>query len=312
MNCTVAGQTPNCGIRCSISKAKDAALFGRYERYARFFATVPGGLRTIHSDAWRDVGASWEPEEVGFIDHANEQWCGQRGDAQFWRGVGEGVSMGVEGNDGQAAEFMGLLSFMYHSDLGWDTTIWGRIVTGSNLGWDLDVYCNNPGGRCTWADMADNFFLTARVYQLALTQELLGTDAALWTELDPSLPAQAAAAQCNASCWANASCGAWDLIKVTPSSGKTKPTCGQFALGTAVGCARDANQWAGAKAPLPAPAPLQPVQQAWTLPLSWVGRALSAVSRTPQGEAPAGVLAGNGRTLWVNVTPSYAVRITAA
>ena len=311
---------------------------------------------------------------------------------------------------------MGLLSFMYHSSLGWDTTIWGRIVTGSNLGWDLDVYCNNPGGRCTWDDMADNFFLTARVYQLALTQELLGTDAegwhrfrgggrvhashtrpgaalpavaqpsswpfggdvipivngkggallplveadgdtlapwvlhayqrsagaqppdpacplfvpgeaeagadntavgdyadaALWTELDPSLPEQAVVAQCNASCWANATCGAWDLIKVTPSSGKTKPTCGLFALGTAVGCARDANQWAGAKAPLPAPAPLQPVQQAWTLPLSWVGRALSAVSLTPQGGAPAGVFVSNGRTLWVNVTPSYAVRVTAA
>jgi hypothetical protein len=408
------GQTPNPGCRCSISKAKDAALHGRYARYGKMLAVVPPGLRTIHSDAWRDVGASWEPSPLGYIDHANEQFCGQRGDAAFWKGVGGGVSMGVEGNDGQAAEFMGTISFMYHSTLGWDTTIWGRIVTGTNLGWDLDVYCNNPGGRCSWDDMADNFYLQARIYQLALTQELLGTDAAgwhrfrgggrvhashtraagggalprvpqpstwpfggdsipivdgkggallplvnadgeglapwvlhayqrsagaapdptcplyvpgeatagadntavgdygdaaVWTELDPALPAAAAAAACNASCWANASCGAWDLIKVTPSSGRTKPTCGQFAPGAAVGCSRDANQWAGAKGPLPMPAPHAPVAQAWTLPLSWVGREVRAVTLTPQGEAPAQAFV-NGRSLSVNCTPALAVRLT--
>jgi hypothetical protein len=412
------GQTPNPGCRCSISKSKDAAFYNRYTRYAKMLSIIPPvGLRTIHSDAWRDVGASWEPEPLGFVDHANEQYCGQKGDSDFWRSVGDGVSMGVEGNDGQAAELMGTVSFLYHSDLGYDTTIWGRIVTGTNLGWDLDVYCNNPGGRCTWFDMADNFYLTARVYQLALTEELLGTtaegwhrfrgggrvhashtrsalsvqsgrvptpstwpfggdsipivdgkggallplvsthgdtlspwllhayqhssgsppydptcplflpgsaeigadntsvgdyaSAAFWTELDPTLPLLTVVAQCNASCWANASCGAWDLIKVTPSSGKTKPTCGQFAVGAAVGCARDTNQWAGAKAPLPLPPAQQVIQQAWTLPLSWVGRAVAAVSLTPQGEAPTGVLV-NGRDLMVNVTPGFAVRLTAA
>ena len=103
----VTGQTPDPGCRCSISKAKDAARYGRYARYGKMLAVVPPGLRTIHSDAWRDVGASWEPEPTGFVDHANEQFCGCRGDSEFWRGVGAGVSMGVEGNDGQAAEFMG-------------------------------------------------------------------------------------------------------------------------------------------------------------------------------------------------------------
>ena len=180
MDGSETGQTPNPGCRCSISKSKDKAFYNRYERYAKMLSIVPPGLRTIHSDAWRDVGASWEPAPLGFIDHANEQFCGQKGDSDFWRGVGGGISLGVEGNDGQAAEFMGRLSFMYHSDLGWDTTIWGRIVTGTNLGWDLDVYCNNPGGRCTWFDMADNFYLSARIYQLALTQELLGTTAEGW------------------------------------------------------------------------------------------------------------------------------------
>ena len=422
MDGSKTGQTPNPGCRCSISKAKDAALYSRYQRYAKMLAVVPPGLRTIHSDAWRDVGASWEPPPLGFVDHANEQWCGQRGDAEFWRGVGEGggVSMGVEGNDGQAAEFMGTVSFLYHSNLGWDTTIWGRIVTGSNLGWDNDVYCNNPGGRCTWDDMADNFYLSARVYQLALTEELLGTTgegwhrfrgggrvhaahtrppsssgapladvpqpsswpfggdvipivngrggallplvqadgaslapytlhayqksqggggapdptcplflpgaatqgadntavgdygaAALWTELDPTLPLLTVVSQCNASCWQNATCGAWDLIKVTPTSGKTKPTCGLYALGAAIGCQRDSNQWAGAKAPLPMPAPGAPIQQLWKLPLSWVGKAVSAVSLTPQGEAPAGVSV-SGRDLHVNCTPSFPVRLTAS
>ena len=406
------GQTPNPGCRCSISKAKDAALYGRYARYARMLAVVPPGLRTVHSDAWRDVGASWEPPPLGFVDHANEQWCGQRGDADFWRGVGQGVSLGVEGNDGQAAELMGTVSYLYHSGQGWDTAAWGRIVTGSSLGWDLDVYCNNPGGRCAWEDMADSFYLSARVYQLALTEELLGTTAegwhrftgggrvhaahtrpglagvpqpsswpfggdaipivngrggallplvqadgatlapftlhayqkgagggapdptcplflpsaaqgadntavgdygaaAQWTELDPALPLLAVVGQCNASCWANASCGAWDLIKVTPTSGRTRPTCGLYALGTAVGCVRDGNQWAGAKAPLPLPAPSAPTQQLWRLPLSWVGRAVSAVSLTPQGEAPAGVSV-SGRDLRVNCTPSFPVRLTAS
>ena len=133
----VTGQTPNPGRRCSISKAKDAAAHGRYARYARMFGVVPGGLRTIHSDAWRDVGASWEPE--GLLDWANEQRCGQQGDAAFWAAHGSGVSMGVEGNDGQAAELMGTVSFLYHSGAGWDPVSWGRLVAGTALGWDLDV-----------------------------------------------------------------------------------------------------------------------------------------------------------------------------
>ena len=135
--------------------------------------------------------------------------------------------------------------------------------------------------------------------------------AAVWTELDPSLPLLTVVEQCNATCWANASCGAWDLIKVTPSSGKTKPTCGQFAIGAAFGCTRDSNQWAGAKAPLPLPPAPQVVEQAWTLPLSWVGQTVTAVSLTPQGETPAGVVV-NGRSLMVNVTPGFPVRLTAS
>ena len=137
--------------------------------------------------------------------------------------------------------------------------------------------------------------------------------AAVWTVLDPSLPELAVVRQCNASCWANSSCGAWDLIKVTPSSGKTRPTCGQYAVGVAYGCRADPNQWAGAKAPLPLPPPPTTVTQVWTLPLSWVGRALTAVTLTPEGEAPGPGVRVEGRKLsLLNMTPSWPVRLTAA
>ena len=85
-NCSVTHeQSPDCGIRCSISKTRDAVTYGRYQRYARMFDVVPvQGLRTIHSDAWRDVGASWEPNH--FISMESEQFFGQDGDSNFWKG----------------------------------------------------------------------------------------------------------------------------------------------------------------------------------------------------------------------------------
>ena len=44
------------------------------------FRVIPPGLKTIHSDAWRDVGASWETYTgvgTGFIPWESEQFCGQ-------------------------------------------------------------------------------------------------------------------------------------------------------------------------------------------------------------------------------------------
>lgn len=472
MNCTTTNfQTPDCGIRCSISKTKDNVYYGRYDRYARFFDTVPSGMRTIHSDAWRDVGASWEPEESGgFIDWANEQRCGSQADSAFW--ASHGMSMGIEGNDGQAAELMGTVSFLYHASPydGWSPYIWGRLVYGTTNGWDLDVYCNNPGGRCTWTDMANNYYLAARVYHLAMTDELLGTTTASkitstpahatanansrsrsssgssadprlqqegvhrfmrggrmhtahtrmhlttptplqlpqstapdlgsssgdipqpstwpyggdvipilqssgaallplvmadgstldpdvlhayqqatsplpdascplysqnssvfvaadntalsnWNgvgpdapydqfELDPSLPLPTVIATCNGTCWGNASCVAWDLIKVTGNSGRTKPLCMLFAVAT--GCDADPNQVAGVKVPLPVPPLPAGVNQTWTLPLSWVGSTVTAVTISPQGEVPGKpdvIIAGRNLTL-AGVVPGLPVRLT--
>lgn len=447
-NGSTGDQNPNYGMRCSISKTKDNVQYGRYARYARFFSTVPAGsVRTIHSDAWRDVGASWEPESAGgYIPCESEQFCGQAADSAFWRS--HGVSMGVEGPDGQAQEFSGTVSYEYHVD-GWDPAIWGRVIGGTSLGYDLDVYCNNPGGKCGWASYADSFYLSARIYQLALTDELLNSRAAAareaagsssgssssgsgssdggssgmeghlrfrsggriavahtygadgmrahlasagvsqpsswpyggdvipivdgaggallplvmpdgatlhpsilhayqasngvgpddpncalfqsspalytaanntrfdnwanpaWSfEMDPSLPELQVVAQCNATCWANATCAGWDMIKVTPNSGKLKPVCEVYAAPS--GCGADPNQWAGVKAPLPVPTPGAGVNQVWTLPLSWVGGTVNATTLTPTGPVTGQpTVQVTGRKLQLlGVQPGYPVRLT--
>ena len=305
-------------------------------------------------------------------------------------------------------------------------------------------YCNNPGGSCGWVKWANAFYFGARLYQLALTDELLGTDAAaaataasgtgssvsgaspadgthrfarggrvhvrhtrvhrsgmaalaaartttdipspsVWPyggdtipivndfgglllplvnadgdtlasdtlhayplaahpppdpdcplysadpteytganntalgtygigfyaqiEFDPSLPEEHCVSVCNATCWANATgCAAWDLIKVTPTSGKVKPLCSLYA--SAAGCESDTNQWSGVKSPLPVPSPDGLVNQTWTLPLSWVGLKVSATTLTPEGEVPGPdvLIVGRNFTL-AGVQPGCAVRL---
>lgn len=322
------------------------------------------------------------------------------GDTSFW--ASHGASFGCEGQNGQAAEMMGMVSYQYHGD-GWQTELWGRLITGSSLGFDDDLYCDNPGGMCGWAAIADSFYLKARVYQLALTDELLSSSGSVFRfrgggvvqeahargrvwELSPpsswpyggdsipivsgtsvlvplvmpngqlssdtlhsyqwsatpgpdsncplygpgytgadntclsnwaspplasfnlsaSLPEMQAVAACNASCWGNSSCGAWDMIKVTPFSGKSKPLCLLFA--SATGCGSDPNQWAGVKAPLPIPSSNNIT---WTLPLSWVGHPVSSVTLTPSGPLPSqGVVIQGRQMTLVDITPGWPVRIT--
>ena len=424
-NCTVTHeQTPDCGIRCSISKTRDAVSHGRYERMGRMFDVVPAGMRTVHSDAWRDVGASWEAS--GYLSMESENFCGQIADRDFWQS--HGVSMGNEGENGQAAEMLGAVVFEYHGD-GWDPALWRRIVCGSSLGFDTDVYCYAPGGKCSASSISDSFWLGAKLYQLALTDELLGggegaagrggpqrhhrflrggriqkahanrvaaaplgadlgppstwpyggddipvargsgvfvplvlpdgtlspdtahayaasstpapppvnascplfsSDPAVFSfaenvafsdwsessdqfELDPSIPEHSAALECKAACDANGTaCGGWDMIKVTPFSGKTKPLCMLYR--SPVGCEADDNQVSGVKAPLPVPPPAPSgggLNQSWTLPLSWVGKALTATTVAPGGDAPAQfVLDGRALTV-IDMTPGVPVRLVA-
>ena len=168
----VQQQIPDYGVRCSISKTKDNSYYGRYERIGRFLTTIPSSpkIETIHSDAWRDVGSSFEPD--GFISESSEQFCGQIADRNFW--AANNISLGVEGQDGQAAEMMGVSTFWLHDNgNSWSTTLFGRISGGSSLGFDADVHCS-PGGLCGFYNYAQQFYTYARVYQTALTSELLG------------------------------------------------------------------------------------------------------------------------------------------
>ncbi len=84
-------QIPNCGIRCSISKTRDTVSYGRYERIGQMLSTVPAGIRTVHSDAWRDVGVSYEP--TGFLSFESEARCGQQADAAFWASANASIGM---------------------------------------------------------------------------------------------------------------------------------------------------------------------------------------------------------------------------
>jgi hypothetical protein len=129
-------------------------------------------IETIHSDAWRDVGSSFEPAPIGFIPDASEAYCGQEADRDFW--ASRGVSLGVEGQDGQAEEMMGVSTFWLHDNgASWSTTLFGRIAGGSSLGFDDDAHCSS-GGMCGFFVFADAFHRSAKLYQMALTAELLG------------------------------------------------------------------------------------------------------------------------------------------
>jgi hypothetical protein len=123
-----------------------------------------------------------------------------------------------------------------------------------------------------------------------------------------SLPQQMAA--CAAACAANAtSCRGWNLIKTTGNSGHDVPQCSLFE--NPAGCHYDANQAGGTKAPLPVPAPPAPTLANWTLPLSWVGKTVTATVLTDAGEQP-GVVSVAGRAMQVHLQPGFPVRLVAA
>jgi len=131
-------------------------------------------------------------------------------------------------------------------------------------------------------------------------------------ELDPSLPEPIAAQQCKAACDGNTTCQGFDMIKVTPFSGKTKPLCTLFSH--PIGCEEDDNQVSGVKAPLPIPTPSPSgINLTWTLPLSWMGKALTATNVNPTGNNTPAQFDLQGRMLTViDVMPGQAVRFVAA
>lgn len=109
-------QEPSPGLHCSISKTKDMALYGRFERYGKLLSTVPPGLRTLHTDAWRNVNSDWGPWQgdfPGYIGDEIEDVCGTRADVAFFQKVG--VSLGNEGPNGMPADYIRMgFSYFYH------------------------------------------------------------------------------------------------------------------------------------------------------------------------------------------------------
>ena len=105
------------------------------------------------------------------------------------------------------------------------------------------------------------------------------------------------------------------MIKVTPDSGKTKPLC--TLVVTPVGCDKDPNQVAGTKVVLPPPGPSPPpgslLNLTFTLPLSWVGKSVSAVTSSPTGPlvGQPGVSIKDRELLLVGVYPGWAARLEA-
>jgi len=279
-NCSVTHeQSPDCGIRCSISKTRDAVTYGRYQRYARMFDVVPvQGLRTIHSDAWRDVGASWEPNH--FISMESEQFCGQVGDSNFWKGH-QGLSMGCEGQNGQAANMMGVVSYFYHGD-GYHPTTWNRIISGSTLGFDEDVDCANPGaGKCGWNNFADSFYTQGKLYQLALTDDD-------YVDISTSSPTS----------WVIGG----DRIPIIDNNGGYFLPLVQLdsSLSSTTMHAYQSSR-SGTTA----------VTQQWTLPLSWVGSNVTAVTISPEGlrkDIPTVGVEGRSLKL-IGVVPGWPVRV---
>lgn len=135
-----------------------------------------------------------------------------------------------------------------------------------------------------------------------------GTVLGQWN-MDGGVPELVDVAFCNATCWGNSSCVAWDMIKVTRTSGKVVPLCTLYSSAVTQ-CGADTNQWAGVKAPLPGGAG---VTQQWTLPLSWVGRNVTYALVTPDGVLPGQpTVLVSGRNLTVVLPPGRPVRLSVA
>jgi len=127
--------------------------------------------------------------------------------------------------------------------------------------------------------------------------------------MDGGVPELQDVAVCNSTCWGNATCVAWDMVKVTRTSGKVVPLCTLYS--SAVwSCGGDPNQWAGVKAPLPDAAN---ITQQWVLPLSWVGRTVSTTLITPDGAVPGQpAITIAGRNLTLSLHPGRPVRLTVS
>lgn len=216
--------------------------------------------QTLHSDAYRDIDTSWETDERGYIAEDEEMACGCAADSAWLHA--HNLSLGVEGSNGMASvggptpPAMGVFDYYWHGSAGLGD--WCRIVAGSDQGLDSDVTpTSNTNPMKNWASMADRIYLKAKVGALRMT--------------DPEmLKAGRFAGGGTDSSW--------------PYGGDTQF---EYLHGDTVFVPAVLPPPAGS--PKSAPTSLHPSKayvylrssghdtaQQWTLPLSWVGKKLSA------------------------------------
>lgn len=177
-NYTAGGeQIPDAGLRCSVSKTVDAISGGRYTRINRMLGVAPVA-GTLHVDAWRNNNVDYAAvgaDGWGYIGETSEDFCGCAADAANFRAIN--VSIGCEANDGVAKENMGEISYYYHAPT-WTSFDWGKVISGSSGGMDLDMYGpvgTDGNGLYGFETIADRFYLQNKLYQLALTDVMLAS-----------------------------------------------------------------------------------------------------------------------------------------
>jgi len=166
-NMTLQGsQYPDPRLRCSLSKTTDAVGHGRYARINRMLSAAPVS-RTLHTDAWRNNDVSYtqvnESTGWGWISEEEEMACGCEADVANFAAAG--VSLGCEGQNGMAAELMGLMSYFWHGGV-YDVSTWGKIVSGTNMGLDDDCYGpdgTDGNGLYGFEAIADRFYPETKV-----------------------------------------------------------------------------------------------------------------------------------------------------
>ena len=180
---------PFAGPDCHVSATREYFLGNRSARINALFDHVPlaaGG--TIHIDAWRDNGRSYEQHGLehgwGWIGESEENICAMVRDYELFHD--RGISIGTEGPNGVAHQWLGLISFFWHGDAQmFSPAHWGKIISNNEMGLDNDmspnacpcpnvVACNCLHG---FENIADRVYWKLRLVQLALTDELLITDA---------------------------------------------------------------------------------------------------------------------------------------
>eukprot|EP00947_MAST-08B_sp_MAST-8B-sp1_P003034 g3034.t1 len=309
---------PFQGPSYHVSKTKDAVSGQRWRRLAAMLDTVPlaaGGGRpgsTLHSDAYRDIDVSFEGHAGdsvggGYIAEDEEMACGCAADVRWLEA--RNLSLGVEGSNGMASvggpssPSMGLFDYYWHGS-GANIGVWGRIIAGSDQGLDNDVTPTsntNPLVGRNWEAIADKVYLQAKVNAVRLTDPELLSDGNFGSGGNTD---------------GNWSYGGDALFRYKEGDdsvfvpvvvvdgggdrGKQSPTSLHPSRAHLYQRSSSAAAWQNV------------VRQRWTLPLSWIGKKITAETITPTGRTTGPTLTINGRSLEVEMPVGRPVALSVA